>query len=38
MELPKELETGIRDALALLGAERVILSDSRAWGEPTQAR
>jgi len=36
MKLPKELETRIRDALAPLCPEKVILFGSRAWGEPTE--
>jgi predicted nucleotidyltransferase len=36
IKLPKELETRIRDALAPLDPEKVILFGSRAWGEPTE--
>jgi predicted nucleotidyltransferase len=36
IRLPKELETRIRDALAPLCPEKVILFGSRAWGEPTE--
>ena len=36
MKLSKELERRIRDALAPLHPEKVILFGSRAWGEPTE--
>jgi predicted nucleotidyltransferase len=36
IKLPKELEMRIRDALAPLDPEKIILFGSRAWGEPTE--